>query len=218
MKKLISISLVLSVLLITSSCTKDDDFFGSSNITSEIRNVATFNKVSSEGIFTVNIFQGPVQSLEVITNANIIHRLKTKVSNNKLEIYLSDGNYDNIVVELNITVPNLNEIHNSGTGEIVVTELISSDNMKIVNSGTGSIRISGSVNSLDIKNEGSGAIHCSQFMSTDTEVKIIGSGNCEVNCTGILNINIKGSGDVHYIGHPTINADISGSGEIIDAN
>ena len=218
MKNLFSISLVLSVLLITSSCTKDDDFLGSSNITSQMRDVPTFSEVSSEGIFLVNITQGPVQSLEVTTNDNIINRLKTTVSNDKLKIYLLDGNYENITVVVNITVPNLYELQNDGTGDIIVSELISSGNMKILNSGTGSISISGSVNTLDIKNEGSGEIHCAQFMSANTEVKIIGSGNCEVNCTETLNVRIEGSGNVYYIGNPTINTNISGSGSVLDVN
>lgn len=218
MKKLLIITLSLAAILITSSCSKDDDFFGSGNITSEFRDISTFDKVYSEGTFTVNILQGPEQSVEVITNDNIIHRLKTTVSNNKLSIYLLDGNYSNINVEVNITIPNLNEIQNIGTGDISAVELNSEDNLKIENSGTGNINISGSVNNVEIKNEGSGEIHGMQLMSINSTVEIIGSGDCEVYCTETLDVNIEGSGDLYYKGSPIINLNVSGSGSVINAN
>ncbi len=95
MKKLNLITLVLSIILSISSCSKDDMIAGSNNIISEFRDVATFSKVSSEGSFTVNIIQGSAQSLEVSANDNIMNRLKTTVSDNTLRIYVLDGSYSN---------------------------------------------------------------------------------------------------------------------------
>ena len=88
MKDKVIFTLSLTVLLLASSCSKDDEFFGSDIIISEFRNVADFNRIYSEGTFTINILQGPEQSVEVITSDNIMHRLETSVSNNKLKIYL----------------------------------------------------------------------------------------------------------------------------------
>jgi hypothetical protein len=218
MKKLIIITLAFSAFIATTSCSNDDDFSGSNTIISQFRDVPAFNKVSSDGIFTVNILQGAEQSLEVIANDNIINRLQTTVSNNKLSIYLLDGNYDNISIEINITVPNLNELQNSGTGNITVIELISEGNINIENSGTGSISISGTVTNLDIRNEGTGNFYGGQFISANANVDIYGSGNCEVYCTDLLNVKIEGSGNVFYKGYPAINVDISGSGEVVNSN
>ena len=218
MKKLLTKSLTIFVILIIFSCSKDDDFYGSGNLTTQIRDVSLFSKVYIEGVFTVNILQGPVQSLEVIADDNIINRLKTTVSNGELMIYLSDGSYDNITVEVNITIPNLNELVNEGTGNVSINELNNDGNLKIENSGTGDIFISGTTNTMDIKNVGSGTFYCSEFISANTEVEIIGSGDCRVYCTNTLDVIIEGSGSVYYKGNPTINVNISGSGSVIDDN
>ena len=260
MKKLNIITLVLSIILTVFSCSKDDMLVGSNNIISEFRDVAPFSKVSSEGSFTVNIMQGSPQSLEVSANDNIMNNLKTTVSNNTLRIYVLDGSYSNTQVEVTITVPNLNalqnsgsgdismlgldsqgnmEIENTGSGDISVLELNSQDNVKVENHGSGNIyvpelnslgniqvkntasgdiSISGSVNNLDIRNEGSGTFNGSQFMSTNTGVENYGSGDCKVYSTEVLNVKIEGSGDVYYTGNPMINTNISGSGNLIDAN
>ena len=218
MKKLNLITLVLSIILSISSCSKDDMIAGSNNIISEFRDVATFSKVSSEGSFTVNIIQGSAQSLEVSANDNIMNRLKTTVSDNTLRIYVLDGSYSNTQVEVTITMPNINELQNDGSGDISVLGLNSEGNMKVENTGSGDISISGSINNLDIRNEGSGSFYGAQFMSTTTDLENNGSGDCEVYSTEVLNVKIEGSGDVYYIGNPTIDTNISGSGNIINMN
>jgi len=77
----------ISILLFSvSACTKDT-IVGSGTPISEFRNVTDFTKVSSEGVFEVAITQGDVQSVEIIADDNIIHRVKTEVVDNELRLY-----------------------------------------------------------------------------------------------------------------------------------
>lgn len=209
---------LIAITAITiASCSKDD-YKGSGNTISEFRDVNLFTKISSEGTFVVNITQGPTQSLEIIADDNIIGRVRTTVSDDRLKIYLEDGNYKNTYLEANITVADLNGIKNEGTGDITVFELQSAGTMEIENIGSGNIIMAGYTDNLTILNEGSGTINCAEFMAANVELHIEGSGDSEVYCTESLNVNIEGSGNVYYKGSPTITVDISGSGQVIPMN
>lgn len=217
MKNLVILPVLLLFALV-SSCSRDT-ITGSGELSSEFRNLANFNKVSSEGIFEVIITQGTSQSIQIIADDNIIHEVKTSVVNNELRLYLDDdNNYRHITSKINIIVPSINSIKNSGVGNISIIDVDTIDDFNIYNSGTGDISIEGSAQSLTIKNEGNGNFDGFQFSIDDCNVKIIGSGDCKVNCANNLNVNIEGSGDVYYTGTPSIEADISGSGKIVNSN
>jgi len=209
------------ILLITTviSCSDDDLIIGSGSPTSEFRSVSNFSKISSEGVFDITIMQGSVQSVEIIADDNIIHKVKTNVVGNELRLYLDDNNsYSGIILQVNIIVSSINSIKNSGVGNISILDVDTIDNFNVYNTGTGTISISGAAESLTLENEGSGKFNGFQFSVSTCDVEIIGSGDCEVNAINQLHVDIEGSGDIYYKGSPAIDADISGSGKIINAN
>jgi len=217
MKRIFFLLIVLLAILI-SSCS-EDTIDGSGNLTSDIRNVANFRKVSSEGVFELTITQGDSQSVEIIADDNIMSKVITKVFDNELRLYLDeDNNYKNISLQANITVPIINGLKNDGTGNVLILNVDSDTDFNVYNSGTGDISIEGSAKSLTLKNEGDGKFEGFLFSVDDCNIKIEGSGDCNVNCKDYLNVQIEGSGDVYYLGTPTIEADISGSGKVINAN
>lgn len=215
MKKIILTLTLITVML--SGCSKDT-IEGSGDTQSEFRSVAHFNKVSSEGTFEVTITQGNEQSLEIIADDNIIHRVISKVTDGKLKLYLQDGNYNNIHLQANITVTELTEVKNSGVGNMYVFDTNEVQNFKAMNSGTADIFLQGSCNHLDMNNNGSGNIYAFEMLSDNCKIYNEGAGEIEVNCTSNLDITIVGSGNVHYIGAPQIVASVEGSGEIINEN
>jgi len=217
MKSLIILPIILILTMITS-CTKDP-ISGSGELTSEFRNVANFTKVSSEGVFEVLITQGTPQSVEIIGDDNILPEVKTTVVDNELQLYLDDDhNYKDITLKVNITVPSITSIENSGIGNISILGVDTTDNFNVRNSGTANISIEGNAKSLTLENEGTGKFKGFLFAVDDCDVIIVGSGDCEINAATTLNVRIEGSGDVYYLGSPTIEADISGSGKIVNSN
>lgn len=216
MKK--SIFIVTLLLIITVlSCSKET-INGSGTLVSEFRDVATFNKVSSEGVFEVTITESDIQSVEITADNNIMHRVRTEVVNNELRLYLDNNNYNNISLQATIYVQNINSIKNSGVGNISVFDVTNAENFSVKNTGTGNITILGNAESLSIINEGSGDFYGFDFTVNNCNVDIEGTGDCEVNCSNNLNVQIEGSGNVFYVGYPTINTHISGSGSVINAN
>ena len=81
---------IASVILL-ASCTDDDKINGSGNMVTETREVSEFTKVSSEGVFEVNITEEDTQSVEVTADNNIMPYVNTNVSSNQLGLYLKDG-------------------------------------------------------------------------------------------------------------------------------
>ena len=212
------ITISICILLFTlTACTKDT-IEGSGSPISEIRNVANFTKVSSEGVFEVTITQGDVQSVEVTADDNIIQRVKTEVVDNELRLYLDDHNYKDISLKANIVAQRINGIENTGIGNFAVSNVDEDGNFNVYNSGTGNISIEGNAESLIIQNEGDGKFNGFQFTVSNCSVEIIGSGDCEVHPASTLNVDIEGSGNVYYKGTPGIETHISGSGKVIDAN
>lgn len=217
--KILNILPILVLSLFIASCSSDDDIIhGSGNLSTETRELDSFNQVSSLGVFDVSITQGSSQSVEIIADDNIIHHVNTIVEDGQLKLSLDDDNYRNISLQANIVVERINGITNSGVGDITISNVDESGSFNIFNSGTGNISIQGTAESLAIENEGTGKFKGFLFTVSDCEIEIIGSGDCEVNVTNTLDVDIAGSGDVHYKGSPSLNTTISGSGSIVNAN
>jgi hypothetical protein len=214
MKKVVMILVIASSFF---SCS-EDKFVGSGDTVSEYRNVEYFNGVSSEGTFTVTITEGDEQLVEIIADNNIINRVRTDVTNGMLKLYLADGNYQNVHLQAHMTVLDLNEIVNSGVGNMYVSHITDAETFKVNNSGSANISLEGNCDNLNIKNEGSGSIFAFDMPSINCAINNEGSGEIEVACESNLDVNIEGSGSIHYLGNPTINVNISGSGEVINDN
>lgn len=201
-------------LSLFTSCDKDNDVnTGSQTLISEIREVGGFTKLRSQGVFEVSIAQGDSQSVEITADDNIIGRVRTNVVNDELRLELSEGNYENITLRARITIEQLNGITNSGVGNIVASN-VDSSNFSLVNSGDADITISGTSNNLDCFNEGAGDVNASSLLVNNADLEIRGSGSIEISCTDTLNAEINGSGDVLYRGNPTVDAAIRGSGVV----
>jgi len=216
MKKSSIITTILVLLLIFSCSSETID--GSGILESEYRNVDYFTKVSSEGVFEVNITQGLEQSIKITADNNVMTHIKTRVVDNELQLYLDNNNYRDLTVQIDIVATNLNSLKNSGIGNIYVDNINEDGTFSIYNSGTGSISVEGTASSLKIVNEGAGYIFGFAFLVNDCDINIEGSGDIEIDCSDNLNVHIEGSGNVYYKGFPTINASITGSGEIVNDN
>ena len=216
-EKVIYVLMIVNYVLF--SCEADDVVSGSGNLITETRTVSVFNKVSSIGVFDINITQGNFQSVEIIADDNIIDYVTTKVVNNELLLYLDDShNYSYLNLKANIVVEHLNAIKNEGIGKINIINVNESGSFSVYNSGTGDITMSGTADNLILENEGTGIFKGFQFMVINCNVDIIGSGDCEINALNSLDVVIEGSGDVYYKGTPSIQSNISGSGMVINAN
>jgi len=197
--KLSIIGIAVAALLF-NSCTKDYlQIEGTGTITTKTLQLNDFTSINMLGVDDVIISYGAEQKVTVTGHPNIISRIKTKVSNKTWNMELEDGNYGNYELTYYLTLPVIEKITSEGTGNIVITDFISQDNLSLKLIGTGNFQGF----PMTVKN---------------CNVDISGTGNCEVSVGASLDVKIEGTGNVFYKGNPSIKTNISGSGSVIQMN
>ena len=87
-----------------------------------------------------------------------------------------------------------------GSGDIVAEAVHVAGQTKVELSGSGDVRMGGSTGQIDVNLIGSGDVDMSELRSVTGKVRVIGSGDAYVNCTGALDQRVQGSGDIHPSG------------------
>jgi hypothetical protein len=194
------IGAILFTGLLATSCEKmSNQIEGIGTITTNTLQVENFTKIRVEGADNVFISHGDVQEVKVTGHSNIISRIQTEVSNGTWDIELERGSYGHYELTYYITIPILEGVRNTGSGNVTVSDPISADRMEI---------------SLI----GSGGFFGFPLTASRCQVDISGSGNCEITVNDDLDVAVDGSGSVYYKGSPIIHEDINGSGRVVDTN
>jgi len=205
----------------------------------EIREVTAFSKIALRISAKVHLEQGDNQSIRIVADSETLEQIITEVKDRTLNIRFPNTNifkrWEPGKIEIFITVPGIDALNISGSGDII-SEKINSRILDLVVSGSGNINIeqltseqvsasvSGSGN-IKIKEggiaeelkgriSGSGNIDASGFEAKNVDVQTSGSGNCSVISNGSIKARISGSGSVYYSGNPAIDSSISGSGKV----
>ena len=188
----------------------------------EVRNVESFTKISFGFAGTLYLKQGSPQKVEIEGDADILKEIETEVSGGRLRIGTEDKWFNrhsnNEKITVYITVPKIEGVGVSGSGNIIGQSTIQSDDLNLNVSGSGSMSLefnaTGDVNAdvsgsgnLDIKGNGK---------SFDSDV----SGSGRVSLAGRIentaSFGISGSGKIQASGSADlVKTDISGSGKVL---
>lgn len=186
--------------------------------------------------FSGNVYvkQGNRQEVVVEAQKNIIDLIKTEVKGGTWKIGFEKNVKKCKEVKVYITVPHLEGIHLSGSGDIQtegtfgglddlaisvsgsgdIEADIEAQSITAKVSGSGDISLEGQTNQLSLQVSGSGDIECMDLAAQNCNVRVSGSGDCSVNAKESLEVRISGSGDVVYKGRPNLKSKISGSGDL----
>jgi hypothetical protein len=191
-------------------------------------------------IGNIYIEQSDVASLRIEADEKIIDDIITEVRNDELIIKVKTGLFNfpffksrrMTPISYYITVKELNTVDLFGSGDIFIKDLktdrlsihlIGSGDMDInlqaqetiiTISGAGDILLKGKTDQQRITINGSGDFMADDFFSNECIITINGPGDALVHASQILDIHIKGSGDVRYKGNPNVTQNIFGSGNI----
>jgi hypothetical protein len=194
----------------------------------------SFNGIKLTLAADVYLTKGNTQSVSISAQQNIIDLIKTEVKDGIWKITTEENIRDHSPIKVYITVPNMNYVGLSGSGDIhtegtfdeseeVTVTVSGSGNIRFNTiaksidasvSGSGDIELAGSAQNTSISISGSGDIDAYNFQSNSCEVRVSGSGDVKVHTTDELNVRVSGSGDVYYRGSPNLNSRISGSGNL----
>lgn len=207
----------------------------------ETREVEAFSEISLRVAATVYLEQGETQSVEIIAKNSTLEDLITEVKGRELIIRFPNRNFfwqdfNPGKIDIYITVPEIDALSISGSGDIKNDSPIKSRILNLAVSGSGDIlldnieaeRVSASISGsgdidmkgagksedLSVSISGSGDFKGIDFAADDVNVRIAGSGGASVFAEKNLNVRIAGSGDVVYKGYPLVDQAIVGSGDV----
>ncbi len=228
--RILILTLLMSGIFMTTSVKAEE----------QNRDVSSFSAISLRIPGKLYLKQGSSQSIKIEAKESVIDDIITEVSGNKLIIRFPNKtifqrNFNPGKIEIYITVPDVNELAVSGSGDIIADELesrildlaisgsgnitisdLSSKKVKGSVSGSGNINIEGSgvADELTFSISGSGNCNASGFEAQSVIVNTSGSGNCNVMSNGSVRARIAGSGSVYYKGDASVDASVAGSGRV----
>ncbi|MEM1215474.1 MAG: head GIN domain-containing protein [Bacteroidota bacterium] len=226
-------------ILVLSGCVDDSDWClrADGPIVTETLNLAEFNSIALHMSARVELTQGEVQEVIFEGREDILDRLELNVRNGVWDIDYDGCLRDVDSPTLFITVPELEDVRVTGSGEIYSTNtfLVPEIDLSITGagridmavevseldadiSGSGEIFVEGSTLELDVRISGSGDFRGFDCPTLTSDLRISGSGRIRTYTENELDALISGSGDILFKGNPELFVSISGSGEVIDAN
>lgn len=204
----------------------------------ETRELDNFNKISLAVPAQVYLEQGSDQLFEIEGDDEMLDHIITEVSGGHLHIKMEkewqNRNWRNKPV-IRIRVSELYALKVTGSGSVESRSTFRSENMDVAVTGSGNLQLpletaelevsitgsgdvelSGSANTATIKITGSGKLNAEELIARECDIRISGSGDCQIHSANSLEARISGSGRVYYSGSPKhVNVKSTGSGKVM---
>jgi hypothetical protein len=232
----------LLLLIFLSSCDKDhmfDCLKSSGHTVYEIRDVSDFNRIDVYNNPEVIITQDSVNSITVEAGEHIVSGITTEINNGVLTIRNENKcnwmrSYSKTIA-VNVHVKKLDFIHHHGSSTISSTNQLQNVtfDFNVWNSGdinllvhadsiysrqhlaVGDITLNGETDYLYIFNKSNAFTYEKNLTAQNSFVVMKGTGDCHVNISQTMNVEIHDSGNIYYSGSPQISSTITGSGKLI---
>ncbi|MDQ2922326.1 MAG: DUF2807 domain-containing protein [Acidobacteriota bacterium] len=215
MKKTVLVMSLLVLISLAAGCHHGilDRVSGSGNRLKQKRDVASFNSISTDGAFEIDIVcQQPV-GLEIEGDDNILPLVGTEVSNNVLHIKNLRSYSVSDPIKLKISVPNLEGIAVNGAGKIEISGM-KNEKFEIDANGAPTIRVSGETKVVDIDTNGAGKIDTHKLRASKAIVDSKGVSRVDVRAADQLDVTVSGPSHVTYEGDPVVNKTVNGPGSV----
>lgn len=203
------------------------------------RDLTGFNSLVLAISADLYLTQGNEFSFRIEGDEDYLQEVKTEINGNTLRITkdnMFSFRWNNVKVKIYVTMPEVEGLFVSGSGDIIAQSPIKSDSFTLKVSGSGDITIpnitlnqlkavvSGSgdlsmggksvASNADISISGSGNAKFKGIVFNNANVTISGSGDVFVEVSKELKARVVGSGDIIYSGNPRVDTRVSGSGSI----
>ncbi|MGA3182286.1 MAG: head GIN domain-containing protein [Verrucomicrobiota bacterium] len=200
--------------LITIGGCNTNAIHGSGVAKTESRTVGSFSRIELAGSADAEVSIGAATEVAVTTDDNILPAIETRLEGDTLRIGFTQSYVSRLGVKVKITVPALNGVGVSGSGDIRVTGLRTGD-LEARVTGSGDVTLQGAVGRLSGEVVGSGDLRAGDLEVKEVRVRVTGSGDATVRASEQLEASVTGSGDVCYYGNPPqVRKSVTGSGSI----
>lgn len=236
MKSLAAYLLILAVSLGSCRFISGKRVRGNGNVITQERSVGNFTGVRSKGSFDIYLSSGPVASVKLEGEENILQYIETNIEGGALNIETQEdiNLRPKRDIKIYVTAPSFAQVKVYGSGDIVSQNKLTgneamefgtygSGDIKVdVNapklqaeiSGSGDMELKGEVREFEGEINGSGNIKAMDLKAEQSKIGINGSGNVDSYASVKMEIQVRGSGDVRYKGPAQVISDIKGSGSV----
>jgi hypothetical protein len=191
----------------------------------EVREVENFTKISFGLPGKLYVKQGSPQKVELQGDKDVLEEVETEVDGGRLKIG-KEGNWlkwnsGNDKITVYITVPNIDALSVSGSGDLIGESKIRTNDLDLNVSGSGSMAIEvEATGDVDANVSGSGNMNLKgHFSSFESDVSGSGKVTLSANIDNTADFGISGSGRIEASGSADrVKTNISGSGKVMAAN
>jgi hypothetical protein len=210
---------------------------GDGKVITQDRNTSPFSAITVSCSADVYIRQGNSEAIKVKADEDVINQITTNVSGGVLEIDVKGNNWNVEVMEVYVTVKNLEKVVINGSGDVKSDNTIEGIDFDVNINGSGDVVLDLNVKSLETKINGSGDVKVSGVQG-NFNMKVGGSGDfigenlrlelCEIEVNGSGDVKLSGtanlvkirqsaSGDVNLFNLPAENVEArtNGSGDVV---
>lgn len=231
-----SIVIIFFSIVLLASCRYKT---GSGNIISETRTVKNFNGITVGGDFEVEVKIGPVTSVVVEADDNIMEYISTKTNGSTLKINTEDlHNYSDVHMKVLITTPSLQNIKASASAKIIVEDVLTNSGRLAFKASSAasiqanidapeadadassgaSVSISGKTRQYTAEASSGAEIRSADLLSENTTIKASSGASANVHASVSLNASASSGASVTYKGGATVNRSESSGGSVTKRN
>lgn len=175
----------------------------------EDREVDAFTKVEFDGLMDVFITVGEEQSVSITANKEkYLNNIQTRVRNSVLRVDMDLDEdrgffsfFQDVDVEIHITVPSLEGAEMDGLGDMTITN-VDADDFDLSVDGMGTVNIDGRCKSATFSLDGMGDLNARDFKCENVRISIDGMGDAEIYASEFVDVSLDGFGDVDVYGDP----------------
>lgn len=223
------------LMLLLTSC-NSKTIQGSGNITNHQLAIENYNQIELEATLNLVYEAQPDQApyLMIEGDDNLLPLIDVNVKNNKLEIKQKD-NINPTKLTIYTNSPSLKSILSKGVADIHLKGPIAGDEFNCEQRGIGNLTadnliftrasfiikgksdfmLSGQIGSALYELSGNGNFRATGLQVNDLDCQLKGSGYMQVNAQNKLSVEIKGNGNIEYIGSAElVKQNINGVGTI----
>jgi hypothetical protein len=206
--------LFLSAILILTAC--GQDFRGKGPVTTEKREVESFDRIQCESVVTVTLVQDSVSYVAVSTYQNLLPQITTSVENGALKISMKKGflNLNTPDAEVEVHALRLKEISLDGVGSLAVRDSFHFNEVELRIRGVGSMKLAGTARLARMSNEGTGSIDATSLIADSVFAETRGVGSIDCFASKYLDARVQGIGSISYGGDPVATTSVEGIGRI----
>nr|WP_315252055.1 head GIN domain-containing protein [uncultured Duganella sp.] len=184
----------------------------------EQRQVATLDGLEVNGPMQVEVRVGQETSLQVEGDSNIVPLVRTDASGGTLRVWIDGSIRTSNPLRVTYTTPVLRHLSANGSGALAVSGLNGAP-LELALNGSRGVRLSGKVERLDARLNGSGGLNASGLDSGSTTARLNGSGRLDLGRVNgeALSLDLRGSGGAHASGNVrsmTVRLNGSGSADL----